>query len=187
MRRLLYFTTSNPEKAEEANMVLYPHGFEVVVLQEAITELLSINLDDLVIAKAIEGYRKVRVPTFVEHGGLYVAALNELPGCLSKLILKALRGKICNMILPGEPRDAIARSAIAYCDGKRVHLFDGTLSGHIAQSPRGSREYFYDAVFVPNGQTRTFAEMTLEERATISHCRIAYEKFASHLLTEDSN
>lgn len=187
MRRALYFTTSNLEKAEEAKHVLNPRGFEVVVLQAHIAEPLSINLDDVVTAKAIEAYRRIRVPTYVEHGGLYITSLNGLPGCLSKVVFDALRGKLCDMILPGESRETIARSVIAYCDGKRVHLFDGTISGQIAQSPRGSRVYYYDPIFVPSGHTKTYAEMTIDEKTAISHVRLAYEKFGDYLLAENSS
>ena len=186
-RKKLYFTTSNAEKAEEAKIVLGPQGFDVIVLQTSIAEPLSTNLEDVVTAKAIEAYRKVRVPTYVEHGGLYIAALNNLPGCLSKVIFDALRGKICDMILSNEPREAIARSVIAYCDGKRIRLFEGKIPGEITLAPKGTRDYYYDSIFVPSGCKETFAEMTIEKKTAISHVKLAYEKFIEYLIIENNS
>ena len=61
------------------------------------------------------------------------------------------------------------------------------MQGQIAKAPRGSRDYYYDSIFIPSGHTKTYAEMTIAEKTAISHVRIAYEKFAEYLLVEQNN
>jgi XTP/dITP diphosphohydrolase len=178
---IVHFATSNAEKAVEARSILADFGITPIVLKVDVPEPLVVDLSKLVTAKAIEAYRKLRIPIFVEHGGLYIAALNDQPGCLSKLVFDALRGKICTMILPGETRRAEARSAIAYCDGKKIHVFEGVISGIISDAPRGTRDYYYDSIFVPDGQAKTYAEMSIDEKSSLSHVRTAYESFAEYL------
>ncbi|WP_079024128.1 non-canonical purine NTP pyrophosphatase [Streptomyces scabiei] len=180
---VVYFATSATAKAAEAESILTEFGIALTVLEVDVPEPLMSDLRTLVAAKVVEAYRRVRVPVFVEHGGLYITALNNQPGCLSKVVFEALREKICAMIPSGETRHAEARSAIAYCDGKKIHIFEGAISGTISNSARGTRDYYYDSIFVPDGQTKTYAEMDIAEKNTISHVRTAYENFASHLVT----
>ncbi|HEX8598898.1 MAG TPA: non-canonical purine NTP pyrophosphatase [Chloroflexia bacterium] len=182
MRRV-YFVTSNPEKQVEAKLVLEPRSIQIQLLQQTIIEPLSVDLPIVATSKVVEAYRRYHIPVFVEHGGLYIEALKGLPGCLSKLMFTALKGEICDLIRPGQDRTAIARSLVAFCDGRRIHLFTGEVNGTISVTPKGARDYYYDTVFIPEGHSQTFAEMSIEDKTRISHVKQAYEAFASHLTT----
>ena len=58
---------------------------------------------------------------------------------------------------------------VAWPDGREV-VAHGVVEGHIAAEPRGTSGFGYDPVFVPDdGDGRTFAEMTIEEKAAVSH------------------
>jgi XTP/dITP diphosphohydrolase len=53
--------------------------------------------------------------------------------------------------------------------GGQEQLFEGVVNGEIIESARGSEGFGYDPIFVPEGSTKTFAEMTMEEKNTMSH------------------
>jgi XTP/dITP diphosphohydrolase len=53
--------------------------------------------------------------------------------------------------------------------GSQISQFTGTVTGHIAENPTGENGFGYDPVFVPDGDTRTFAEMSPDEKSAMSH------------------
>jgi XTP/dITP diphosphohydrolase len=61
------------------------------------------------------------------------------------------------------------RCALAYVDGETEHLVHGRCEGTMAAAPRGERGFGYDPVFVPDGEARTMAELSDEEKDRISH------------------
>jgi XTP/dITP diphosphohydrolase len=173
--------TSNYEKGVESAMILSRFGLNLVVINEAISEALSVDVDEIIKKKAVSAFQIVGRPVFVEHGGLYIDALEGLPGGLSKPIVHILKEKICKLIPSDESRNAMARLCIAYCDGRKIHTFDGRIKGKIALEPKGQRDYYYDSIFIPDGCNQTFAEMTREEKNRISHVREAYSLFGEFL------
>jgi XTP/dITP diphosphohydrolase len=60
-------------------------------------------------------------------------------------------------------------------------VFEGVVPGIITPQPRGAGGFGYDPVFVPRGNNRTFAEMTLGEKNVLSHRAIAVKKLVAHL------
>ncbi|MCI0752055.1 MAG: non-canonical purine NTP pyrophosphatase, partial [Flammeovirgaceae bacterium] len=60
-------------------------------------------------------------------------------------------------------------------------LFEGIVEGTILQERRGSMGFGYDSVFLPDGYTKTFAEMTIAEKNQISHRARAIAKLAEYL------
>jgi XTP/dITP diphosphohydrolase len=73
--------------------------------------------------------------------------------------------------------------ALAYPDG-RVETFEGRVDGALCWPPRGLEGFGYDPMFVPVGHTKTFGEMTLEEKQDLSHRAIATQKFIDFLKGE---
>src|ERR1043165_3340180 len=128
----IYMVTSNYEKGVESAMILSRFGLNLVVINEAISEALSVDVDEIIKKKAVSAFQIVGRPVFVEHGGLYIDALEGLPGGLSKPIVHILKEKICKLIPSDESRNAMARLCIAYCDGRKIHTFDGRIKGKIA-------------------------------------------------------
>lgn len=62
--------------------------------------------------------------------------------------------------------------------------FEGIVKGHITRQPIGKYEFGYDPVFVPQGYTKTFAEISLKEKNTISHRAIAFKKLLNFLTNQ---
>ncbi|WP_432761591.1 non-canonical purine NTP pyrophosphatase [Rhizobium calliandrae] len=67
----------------------------------------------------------------------------------------------------GADTGVVARTRIGYCDGRRVHQFEGEIARNIAPEPRGDRAFQWDCVFIPEGHGQTFAEMG-ERKSEIS-------------------
>jgi XTP/dITP diphosphohydrolase len=113
-----------------------------------------------------------------DDSGLCVDALDGRPGVLSaryggkdatwqqrrKLLLDEMRD------VPGEQRGAtfVCYMPLILADG-RTWMGEGFAKGRIAREERGARGFGYDPLFIPNGETQTFAEMSEEKKNSISH------------------
>jgi len=118
----------------------------------------------------------------VEDVSLGFNALGNFPGPYVRWLLEAAGGTGLGAIAYGLlDRSARAECCVAYWDGKQPHMFCGEVNGEIIVDPRGERNFGWDAWFQPRGSSKTFAEMTPEEKDAISHRGIAYRKLADHL------
>jgi XTP/dITP diphosphohydrolase len=77
----------------------------------------------------------------------------------------------------------LAKTRIGYCDGRRIHQFEGEISGRLSPQPQGNRDFQWDCVFVPDGSSQTFAEMGEDAKNAISMRRKALDVFAEYLRT----
>jgi XTP/dITP diphosphohydrolase len=113
----------------------------------------------------------------VEDTGLYIAALNSLPGALVKWFLATVGpAGICAMLPPDAPRTAIARTAVALHDGSSVTVLTGEVPGQITTAPRGTNGFGWDPIFHPDGASGTFAELSQDDKNRFSMRRAALEQ-----------
>jgi non-canonical purine NTP pyrophosphatase (RdgB/HAM1 family) len=170
--------TSRAEKAEEAARL----GFAIERIDLDLPEPQA--LDPAVVAreKADSAWERLRRPVLVEDSGLEILAWGGFPGALVKWLEKSagLDG-IVRMLDPFPNRSARAVCAIACFDGERLVEARGMADGSIAPAPRGERGFGWDAVFVPSGSARTFAEMAASEKDSVSHRGRAWEELAGKL------
>lgn len=178
---IVYFNTSSPEKVAEARAFFGPDNPKIGYLCHEITEILDTDLEHVVRAKAAAAYREARLPVFVEHGGLFIDHLNGLPGALVKPTWVLLHDRICDLVPPGAPRTATARSAVCFCDGRTRRVFAASVTGTVAPRARGDSAFHWDPVFVPEGREQTFAEMSLEEKLAISASAQVFAKLREEL------
>lgn len=177
----LYFVTNNDFKAREAKTYLREYGILLHRVPIRIQEILHLDLNMIVRDKCLKAYRELGVPCAVEHGGLYIKALNGLPGGLSKVFWDNLEGKICDLIPPNTNREAVAKVVVGYCDGKRIELFEGKTLGKVADHARGGYKFQWDPIFIPGGQTQTFAEMGFPAKRSFSQAAKAWAKLAKKI------
>jgi len=137
--------------------------------------------------KAQAAVRHTNLPSLADDSGLCVDAMNGMPGVLSarwagrqpgrpreyELLLDQLAD------VPDERRGAafVASVVLVLPDGTE-HVAEGRLTGRIAREPRGQGGFGYDPVFIPDGESRTLAEMTPEEKDAISHRGRALRRIA---------
>ena len=118
----------------------------------------------------------------IEDTGLYIEAWNGLPGALVKWFLSSVgTSGICRMMEGFPDRRARARTIVATYDGRvRPLIFVGEVEGQIAFAPTGEAGFGWDKVFIPVGETKTFGEMTPEEKDRYSMRRQALEKMLAY-------
>lgn len=180
MNSTLRFISSNETKILEYRELLKPVMF--TPLQIAVKEIFADDPQIMVRQKLLHAYELKRAPLFVEHTGLYINALGGMPGPFSKLFWDRLGPEgIMSLMACKEDRGAFARTTIGYCDGRLIHIFEGEVKGTISLEPGGCTGSWV-CLFIPEGFDITMGEMTLEQKNSISHRRLAAEKFKAHLL-----
>ncbi len=177
----LVFITSNQNKLEEF-IRLMDRSIERVYID--LPEIQSVEVEKVVREKASLAYRQIGYPLFVEDSGLYFNALNGLPGALIKSFIERLSLlEICNLIQ--DDRKAIAETCLAYTsNGKDIEIYQGIIRGSIARKPKGKNGFGWDAIFIPEGHKKTFAEMSKEEKDKISMRKIACDAFRQRNINE---
>ena len=146
-------------------------------------EIQTTDLHELVKFKLSQAYEQVQEPVIVEDTSLYFVAWNELPGPLIKFFLEnmGLSG-IVKALQEFKDFSAIANCCLGFTeDGKSMQLFEGKIKGVIV-NPRGSQNFGWDAIFLPEGHQQTFGEMSSKEKHQISPRCVAAKKF-NHFLT----
>ena len=186
------FATNNIHKLNEVQHLL-GEAFQLVSLQE-------IGCDDELpeeqetlegnsFQKAEYVFQEYNTPCFADDSGLEVDALNGAPGVYSAryaglhrnhednmdLLLKNLTGAI--------NRNAQFRAVITFVAPGHTRQFEGVIRGTIHYEKKGTEGFGYDPVFLPDGYSKTFAEMSLEEKNKFSHRAIAIKKFVEFLKT----
>ena len=177
----IYFLSSNKYKIEEVSSILGSSKIVIESVKMKIDEIQSANIEDIACDKVIKAFEKIGHPVMVEQTGLYLRDFSLLPGGLTQLFWDALEAeKFCKYFGNTETSQIIAKTLIAYCDGKRIHTFLGEINGIVASSPKGDRTFQWDCVFIPEGNSKTFAEMGAYKNE-ISMRRKALEKFKTFL------
>ena len=186
--------TANPNKLIEMQAALAG----VAILLQRPAELGEVPEDgDTLEAnariKAVAVATFAGAPALADDTGLEVDALDGAPGVHSARYAGAGAGDEANVakllaaladVAPPR-RTARFRTVVAarWPDGREL-LADGVVQGSIAESPRGSRGFGYDPVFVPAPGALTFAEMSLEAKGAISHRGRALRELARMLAQE---
>lgn len=170
--------TGNPGKLAEARRLVGP-GLEAVAIE--LPEIQSLDLEEILRAKGEEAWRRLGRPLVVEDTGLALAALQGFPGPLVKWMLQAAGAAgIARVGLAlGEPRVA-AHCGILYRDAGRTLIVHGVTHGTLVP-PRGYGGFGWDPIFLPDGETRTYAELSDERKDEIGHRGIAWRELLARL------
>ena len=180
----IIFATGNQHKMVEAQKAL-GDSFTLIMPKElGLTEDIPEDGDTLVanaIQKAEYLWNKFGKNCFADDTGLEVDALGGAPGVYSARYAGPEKGSEANMdkLLSelqaaeqagGEiSRAARFRTVVALILDGELHLFNGVLEGRIAKERSGSQGFGYDPIFIPDGYSKTLAEISLEEKNAISH------------------
>ena len=184
----IVLATHNRGKMSEINNLL-SSSYEVLTLDHFpnIKEIPETGktLKENAFIKARTVFEMTGLPSLADDTGLEVEALGGEPGVFSARYAgeQASYQDNCEKLLknmmrvPKEDREAKFRTVIAYKDDNRELSCDGSVKGEIAQSPKGSFGFGYDSVFYYPPLEKTFAELSEEEKNSISHRGRALRKF----------
>ncbi len=181
--------TANPGKVVELHRILAPYGLELRGIDGAYEPgpETGATFEDNALAKAREAVRHTGLPAVADDSGLAVDALNGMPGVLSArwagrhgddlANLELLLGQVRDV--PDERRGAAFVCAAAYAlpDG-REGVVRGELRGALTRAPRGDGGFGYDPLLVPDGGSRTTAELAPADKDAISHRGQAFRALA---------
>jgi XTP/dITP diphosphohydrolase len=202
----ILIATHNAGKLREMRELLAPYGIGAVSAGE-------LNLDEpeetgMTFAanaqiKAQAGAKASGLPSFADDSGICVAGLNGAPGIYSarwavdKKFDAAMTRIDAELLAKGIGREAerkawfISALCIAWPDG-HLEEFEGRIDGVLVWPPRGTAGFGYDPMFLPEGHTRTFGEMTSEEKhglppdgsRALSHRARAFQDLAKACLVK---
>lgn len=182
----LVIATSNQHKLKEIENIFKGTVIkEILPIPSDIGEIIENGTtfieNSLIKAKAVYNYTKL--PSLADDSGICVNALNGEPGIYSaryggenlgykekmQLILDKLKNK--------DDRSAyFITSAVCVLDDNYYIALEGRVNGKIIESPRGFDGFGYDPIFQPDGYNVTYAEMSLEEKNSMSHRALAMNK-----------
>jgi XTP/dITP diphosphohydrolase len=184
----VFLASRNAKKVEEMQRILaeFVSDVEVIGADRVPSYVEPVEdeptFEGNALLKARAGVEASRLPSLADDSGLCVDALNGMPGVLSARWAGRDKDDRANNVLlldqlhdvPDPRRGAHFTCAVAFCvpgPGDRVveHLVEGRMDGRIIRDMRGSGGFGYDVVFVPDGETRTSAEMPAAEKDAISH------------------
>ncbi len=188
----LVFATNNKHKIKELQAIL-GDSFELLSLKdigcfEEIPEEQP-TLEGNARQKSMFVHERYGYSCFADDTGLEIEALNGRPGVFSaryageEKSAEANMDKVLREMAGVNNRKARFRTVISLIINGEEKQFDGIVEGQIIREKKGTSGFGYDPIFLPDGYTRTFAEMDLDEKNQISHRGRAVQKLAAYLKT----
>ncbi len=188
----LIFATNNQHKVDEIRVVL-GNIFDIITLKEAGIDIDIPEPYDTLEANATEKsstiYKLTKNNCFSEDTGLEVDSLNGGPGVKSARYAGNERSfdanidKLLDKMQASNKREAHFRTVISLILNGEEKQFEGICKGLILKERRGINGFGYDPVFIPDGSSKTFAEMNIEEKSKFSHRKKAITKLIDFLQT----
>ncbi len=186
----LVFATNNKNKILEVQQLL-PSSIEIISLEsigcfEEIPETAD-TIEGNAIMKANYVTRNYGYDCFADDTGLEVSDLNGEPGVDSAHYAGEQRSsednmnKVLESLANATNRKAQFKTVIALNLNGRQHLFTGIAAGKITLEKTGNQGFGYDPIFKPEGYSRTFAQLSPEEKGLISHRGKATENLIDFL------
>jgi non-canonical purine NTP pyrophosphatase (RdgB/HAM1 family) len=168
------FVTSSDEKAREAEEIL---GRRVERVSLDLPEVQAASAAAIALQKARDAFGRLGKPCVAEDSALEFSAWHGMPGPFVKWFQKqAGLEALCRSLDAFHDRRAVALCALAFRSETEEVVVEGRCGGSIALQPTGSSGFGWDSIFVPEGQARTFGEMSGGEKNAISHRRKAWEE-----------
>lgn len=186
----LIFASGNRHKADEIEAAL-PQGFRILIMKDAgVDEEIPEPFDTLEENSKHKAFflaERLQQDCFAEDTGLEVEALNGEPGVRSARYAgegKDFAANIDKLLtnMQGQTnRRARFRTVFSLIRNGKLHQFEGICTGTIIEKKTGTGGFGYDPVFLPDGSTHTFAEMTMEEKNRFSHRKKGLEQMIEFL------
>ncbi|MEP6640639.1 MAG: RdgB/HAM1 family non-canonical purine NTP pyrophosphatase [Gaiellales bacterium] len=172
----IVLASANPHKAAEFARLL--PGYDVTPYEGLLPPETGTTFLENARIKAVHVHRATDGAAWVlaDDSGIEAAALGGAPGVYSARYAgedatdAENLAKLLHALRDGDDRRVryVAELAAVSPEGREMHA-RGELRGTLAAGPRGSGGFGYDPAFVPDGETRTVAEMSAAEKDAISH------------------
>ena len=186
----LIFASHNEHKTTEIRQLL-PPDIQLLSLNDLNyhdeIEESAATLEGNALLKATHVFSLFKLPCFADDSGLEVEALDNRPGVYSARYAGEPKNderniaKLLDDLKESTNRSARFRTVITLILPTTSLSFEGIIEGEITHEKKGSNGFGYDPVFQPIESSITFAQMSMEQKNTISHRALALEKMISFL------
>jgi XTP/dITP diphosphohydrolase len=174
------FVTQNKNKLADAQKLL--SDFEVQHVDFSVDEVQSMDVREIIEHKLKQAMEKVEGPLFVMDASLSFSALNGFPGPLIKFFYEKIGDKKITEIINELGDDkCIWTNSLGYFDGEKIHFLEEVVEGKVPCEPRGENGFHWDTIFIPDGSTKTLAEMDFEEKQSYATTKKLFEKLSKIL------
>ena len=171
-RNFALVTRNRSKVADFASLL----GFEPETLPLELREVQSLDVAQVALQKAETAFALVRRPVLVDDSGLYIDAWNGLPGAFTGWFFETVGGEgLLHMLQHTDNRAATAVTALAVCDATGARVCVGEVKGSVAERADGSMTDGHNAIWIPDGESRTVAAMPQSRRARVSSRAAAVE------------
>jgi XTP/dITP diphosphohydrolase len=194
----ILLATQNLGKYKEIKRMLEPLGIEVILPEEKLNvEEKGNSFMENAYIKAMAYFEKYRIPTLADDSGLVVPSLGGYPGVFSSRFYSIDWGgreevqtsedeanirKLLRLMKDVSDRRAYFKAVLCLVLEEGLGIFsEGTCEGEIVHSPKGSGGFGYDPIFKPKFYEKTMAELSPEEKDSISHRGKALRKLKEFL------
>ena len=184
------FASHNEHKTTEIRQLL-PPDIQLLSLNDLNyhdeIEESAATLEGNALLKATHVFTLFKLPCFADDSGLEVEALDNRPGVYSARYAGEPKNddrnisKLLDDLKESTNRSARFRTVITLILPTTSLSFEGIIEGGITHEKKGSNGFGYDPVFQPIESSITFAQMSMEQKNTISHRALALEKMISFL------
>lgn len=190
----LVLATHNKGKLKEVRALLAPYEITVlsagdIALDEP--EETGATFAENARLKAHAVAKAAQLPALADDSGLCIDALGGAPGVFSarwageakdfSQAMRRVEEELRRKSIATSPAHFTCSLMLAWPDGEEA-LFQGHVQGRLIFPPRGSQGFGYDPIFIPENESRTFAEMTMDEKKKFSHRARAFAAFAQACL-----
>ncbi len=179
MVQTVYLVAGNASKLTEWRR-LFPKSYGLEAVDLDLDEIQSLDLEEIIKDKARRAYEQVQKPVIVEDVAAGLEELGGLPGPFIKYFEMTLgRDALYQLARSKKPR-ALVTITIAYYDGREYVVTSADNAGHVVVAT-GENGFGFDVCFVPDGHSKTFAQMTSAEKDAISHRAQAIKALVAEL------
>jgi XTP/dITP diphosphohydrolase len=176
--KTIYFVTSNKGKLLEAKEKLSAVAIEVVQRDIGYPEPQVDTLEEVARFGVDDVQKRLNQPFFLEDAGLFIDSLSGFPGVYSSYVFRTIGCEgVLKLLENIDERKAVFKSVIAYKEPEAdPMIFVGECRGRIFTKELGGNGFGFDPIFIPDGQTKTFAQMDIKGKNRFSHRSKSLEK-----------
>jgi len=166
---MMRFVTTNEKKFREVSHILEGRGIAIERLDRNYPEVQADTLEE-VVRHGLDVLGKTLDDIVIDDSGMFIEALRGFPGVYSSHAFRTIGvAGILGLLQGVTNRAARFETVIGLRRRGQNHIVKGACRGAISDGARGPGSFGFDPIFVPEGQTRTFAEMTADEKNAVSH------------------
>ncbi len=190
----IVLATKNKNKIKEVKRIIKDKSISMLTIDDfpgcPEVEEDGTTFEANAVKKALAVAHYTEKPSLADDSGLEVYALNGAPGTFSSRYAgkeaddqRNIQKLLYEMLLVDEEKRGARFTccvALAFPDGM-VKIFFGYIEGRIGKEPKGVKGFGYDPVFYPEGESRSFAEMSGEEKDALSHRGKALKELEKYL------